>query len=208
MTNMTDEASGISPGTAQSTIPAEVLDALVPPPAARWRRAALWLLFAAAVAGVGWAWNRGVANPEIATHVASWGGDGPVHLGFRIESRSSVDIEITEGFDVPPGLRLIGYSTAPFSDELDPADIEEDVFPRRVRPNGFVDMTAFFEITDCGLVANQADPARVTVAIADGPFSWFEHRRVVGADVFAFSDGSSPEGWPAMISEATCGTAE
>jgi hypothetical protein len=208
MTNMTDEASGISPGTVQSTIPAEVLDALVPPPAARWRRVTLWLLFAVAVAGVGWVWNTGVANPEIATHVASWGGDGPVHLGFRIESHSSVDIEITEGFDVPPGLRLLGYSMAPFSDDLGPVDIQDDVFPARVNPDSFVDITAFFEITDCDLLTSQVGPARVTVAIADGPFSWFEHRRVVGADFFTDSDGSSPHGWPTMISEATCRSAE
>ncbi|MEZ5247046.1 MAG: hypothetical protein R2707_18295 [Acidimicrobiales bacterium] len=205
---MTDEASDIARGTARSTIPPEVLDALVPAPAARWRRAALWLLFAAAVAGVGWGWSTGIANPEISTHLASWGGDGPVHLGFRVESRSAVDIEITEGFDVPDGLRLLGYTTAPFSDELGIADIDGGVFPVRVRPDGPVDITAFFEITDCGLLANQVGPARVTVAIADGPFSWFEHRRVVGTDFFAASDATGQGAWPTAISEGACVSSE
>ncbi len=208
MSNMIDGASDISPGAVQATIPAEVLDALVPPPAPGWRRVVLWSLFAVAVVGTGWAWNTGVANPQVASHAASWGGDGPVHIGFRVESESSVDIEITEGFDVPPGLRLLGYSATPFSDELGIADIDDDVFPARVRPDGFVDITAFFEVVDCGLLANWTDPPRLTVAIADGPFSWLERRRVLGADFFTPTDGGSQGGWATVISEAPCESAE
>ena len=210
MTNMTDNASADSPeadveaevGRA-TAIPMDVVDALVPPPASRRRRFVAWGLFAAAVVAGVWYWSTGAVNPEIESRAATWGGDGPVYLGFRIESRSSTDIDITAGFDVPDGLELIGYTTTPFSEDLDVAEASGDPFPVHLEADGAVDLTAFFEVTDCDALRGRTDVAAVTVSLASGPFSWFDARRTIATDLFVQDDGT-PQGWAPAIAAGVC----
>ena len=205
MTNMTDNASAdsLEVDAAADAIPTHVVDALVPPPASRWRRFLAWGLFAAAVVAGVWFWSTGAVNPDIESRAARWGGEGPVHLGFRIESRSSTDIDITAGLEVPDGLALIGYTTTPFSEELDVAGASGDPFPVRIEADGAVELTALFEVTDCDALRGRTDVAAVTVALANGPFSWFEVRRTIAVDLF-IDDQGTPQGWPPAIAAGVC----
>ncbi|MEQ8842743.1 MAG: hypothetical protein RIB98_17310 [Acidimicrobiales bacterium] len=165
-----------------------------------------WVVVAAAAAAVvaaGWVWSLGIANPEISSNAATYGGDGPVHMGFQITSDSSTTIEITEGFGVPSGLRLLGYTTGPFDIDAPPDSFRSDIFPRRLEAGDMVELTAFYEVDDCSRLPLGDDGVEVTVAIADGPFSRFEHRRQVSNDIFV-SYGPGRGSWPATIAQFVC----
>ncbi len=204
MTNMTGTASGSSSQPDEQGVPADVLDALVPPSGSRWRRVVAWMSFGAAIVAAGWVWSLGIANPEISSRAATWGGDGPVHIGFQINSESPVALEITEGFDVPPGLRLLGYSTAPFDPDARLQSVRDDVFPYRLAAGETVGLTAFYEVDDCAALPRGGVDVEVTVAIADGPFSRFTHHRQIGEDLFVGDDGSLTS-WPMAVAAFVCG---
>ncbi len=205
------------------TLDPKVFDQLVPPPGPRWRRIAAWTLFVGLLVGIGWLSVSGTASPHLdGSQVQGLGGAGPVYVDLSVRNDSPVvDIEVTGGPAPQPGLRVIGYGRqvpdAVGTTGLTPQarrSLDRNPFPIRIRPGRSVELTVWFDVTDCAAIAKSSAGSGVDlqVAIARGPFSLMTHTRTVGAEIGLRSTSedqlaslTSPDGWPAGIAQFRCG---
>lgn len=184
-----------------------LLDALVPPPGPRWRRALLWLAFLGTVGLFVWATATGTVVPQVQTNVSMWGGRGPVGITTSISNDSPVAIELVEGPRPRDGLTLLGSTTGPVTTaDMAPAQTPSDPFPLRLGPNERIDLTTWYRVDDCDAVLAidpSDDQIDLQVRIASGPASWFTAERSIDATDLSM-DTAEPVSWPAAVAWSAC----
>ena len=191
-----------------SSLDAE-MDQLVPPPGPAYRRVLLWVLFLALCAAVVWSTATGILSPKIENaQITSLGGDGPVQIQLLIQSGSIVDLQVVDGPEVPPGLKLLGYSIGDSATgEFRRTDVVRDPFPLTIRPDESLQLMAWYQVDDCNALGRDSEgkpDVDIRMKIASGPFSWVDHTRTVisfgGTDP---QDDTAP--WAYSVSQFTCG---
>ena len=193
--------------TAYPMIDETILDELVPPPGPLWRRVALWVAFLGIVGATAWATASGTVIPQISTSANGWGDDGPIMVATSVQNTSRVDIEVVDGPRPRPGLSLLGYTTGSVTPvDTMPEEKLADPFPLRLKPDEFVDLTAWYRVTDCQAIEDinqNDDQIDLQVRIADGPASWFTAERNIDAQDLGSFD-SAQTSWPAAIAHQAC----
>lgn len=184
----TDDPSAgpsVSSQTAEDLDP-RLLDALVPPPPAIWKRSLVWALVLGALATATWSVGSGRAVPRADVFVSSWGGAGPVEVTVEVTNRSPVAIEVVDGPAAPDGMRLLGRQALPEASTVAPAPPEgvgEELAPVRVEAGERVVLASWFSVESCAVVGrSERGPVGVVVRIADGPARAVELTRTGALD--------------------------
>ncbi len=187
----------------RATPTAAEIDELVPPPGPRWRRTVGWSAFIAVLMGIGWLWSSGTATPRLSAQGWGHGGEGPVHMSFVLANDSRVAVEVMAGPRDRDGIELLGYTTSwlPGGIAGPGGDLETDPFPVRIEPGGELSLTAWYDVTDCDVVAADTDVSDridLRARVADGPFGALTRTRWIEAP------STDQEGWVQAMTRFAC----
>jgi hypothetical protein len=149
------------------------------------------------LAGIMYLWAGGWLTSNLEMTGATFGGPGPVTIGFQVTNNGARTIEILDA-EASPGLTLVSLELV---DEAGPARAA----PALLDPERTATLLATYDVIDCAALDRSDTAFTFDVQFANGPLQ-MKHQIQFQTEDFVFDERSPGQvvSWPVAITQYVC----